>query len=83
MTNTFNGEVADMFRKAGAAVKRDPLDRTSHSKMLLTDRAVIIGSTNWGYGAMRQYHELNVLIADPGVAEGFRRYFETLWGRAR
>lgn len=83
MTNRFNGEAAGIFAQAGVAVRRDPINRTSHSKMLLTDRAVIIGSTNWGYGAMRQYHELNVLIEDPGVADGFRRYFAELWRQAR
>ncbi len=83
MTNRFNGEVVDLFRQAGVTVRRDPFDRTSHSKMLLTDRAVIIGSTNWGYGAMREYHELNVLITDPAVADGFRQYYETLWRDAR
>lgn len=81
--NAFNDEVVGLFKAAGVAVRRDPIDVTSHTKMVITDRVALVGSTNWGFGAFRQYHELNWIIANPRVAQGFRDYYDMLWSKAR
>lgn len=81
--NRFNGEVVAVLEEAGVRVRRDPLPITSHTKLLITDRAVILGSTNWGFGAFRRYHELNFRIENPRVAGQFRGYYEGLWRDAQ
>lgn len=80
--NAFNDVSSDFLRRAGADVKRDPLDRTSHAKILLTDQGVLFGSSNWGFKAFRQEHDLNAYITDSGAVAQFRRYYEQLWNAA-
>ncbi|RMH56725.1 MAG: hypothetical protein D6679_08460 [Candidatus Hydrogenedentota bacterium] len=82
-TNSGNLEAVEILRRAGAEVLRDPYHVTSHAKMLLTDRGVIIGSTNWGYEALAERHELNVLVENPAVAAPLREYFEALYRAAK
>lgn len=83
VTNEINDPSAEFLRGSGADVRRDPIGRTSHAKMLLTEDGVLIGSSNWGYGAFRQYHELNVFITDTEAVREFREYYERLWNAAR
>lgn len=81
--NRFNEEVVEVLAEAGVRIRRDPLPITSHTKLLITDRLVILGSTNWGFGAFRKYHELNFRVEDPNVAGQFRDYYHGLWDAAQ
>ncbi len=81
--NAFNNEVVDVLRSGGVRIRRDPMEITSHTKLLITDRLALMGSTNWGFGAFRRYHELNFLVTDPRVAGQFRDYFHALWDAAQ
>jgi len=82
MTTDLNKETADVFKVSGVPLKFDPEKRTSHAKMFLSDEGVLIGSTNWGYGALREYHELNIFIRDPATVKEFQKYYERLWSEA-
>lgn len=82
VTTGFNQETADIFKLGGVPIKFDPENRTSHAKMFLSDEGVLIGSTNWGYRALREYHELNIFIRDPATMKEFQKYYERLWSEA-
>lgn len=81
-TNELNAKIATYLASCGVDVRRDPIDRTSHSKMVLSEDGVLMGSANWGYRAFREYHELNARIDTGPVADDFHTYFERLWSEA-
>jgi len=50
----------------------------THAKLLIVDDAVVLGSSNWGYGGFSLYREANVLIEDKKLASEFCDYFERI-----
>jgi phosphatidylserine/phosphatidylglycerophosphate/cardiolipin synthase-like enzyme len=80
--NRLNDEIAAICAADSVEVRRDPLNVTSHAKLAISDKAVLLGSTNWGYGAFRQYHELNALVTDPVLSGVVRDWYEELWTNA-
>jgi phosphatidylserine/phosphatidylglycerophosphate/cardiolipin synthase-like enzyme len=80
--NGFNDEIAAICASDSVDVRRDPANVTSHAKLAISDKAVLLGSSNWGYGALRQYHELNALVTDPVLSGAVRKWYEELWTRA-
>lgn len=68
--------VAPLIR-AGIPVYFDSPDTTTHDKVLVIDeRYVVIGSTNWSYHAMDKNNESSVLIDSPELAAHYLNYFE-------
>ena len=66
-----NKQMADALKERGIEVFYDPLDVTSHSKLLIVDhRFTVIGSTNWSYYALEKNNEASVIIDSKPVAEG-------------
>ena len=64
----------------GLTVKMDNSDKMLHSKMLIIDnRTVIIGSTNWTDNSINNNNEANARIDDERVAAYYERYFWEAW----
>ncbi len=76
--NTFkNKHMADSLKAGGVKVYYDPLDITSHPKLLIIDhRYTVVGSTNWSYYAIEKNNEASVIIDSEPVAAVFEEWFE-------
>ncbi|MBP7653631.1 hypothetical protein KA977_09430 [Candidatus Dependentiae bacterium] len=79
LINKYNYEVAEYLKENKIEVRFDPLKEITHAKLLIVDDIVVLGSTNWGYGAMMQYNEANLLVKTDITASFFNDYFEKLW----
>lgn len=74
-----NHEAAALLEKAGIPVYSDSPTTTTHDKVLVIDeRYVVIGSTNWSYHAMEKNNESSVLIDAPELAKHYLEYFDSL-----
>ena len=74
-------DYAETYMKdLGLTVKLDKAPKMLHSKMLIIDnRTVIIGSTNWSDNSILNNNEANARIDDPRVAAYYERYFQAAW----
>lgn len=69
-----------LLTQGGVEVVYDPLDITTHTKLLIIDGEMsIVGSTNWTYNALKKNHEVSVLIQSPEVAKNLQNYFQKVW----
>jgi phosphatidylserine/phosphatidylglycerophosphate/cardiolipin synthase-like enzyme len=57
--------------------------RGSHSKVVVADDAVLLGSHNWSPGAFGGQTQDSVLIASPDIAVYLRASFERRWADAQ
>ncbi|GEM_PF-798265 len=74
-----NREAVALLEKEGILVYFDSPDTTTHDKILVIDeRYVVIGSTNWSYHALEKNNESSVLIDSPELAKHYLEYFESL-----
>ncbi len=74
-----NHEAAALLEKAGIPVYFDSPTTTTHDKVLVIDeRYVVVGSTNWSYHAMEKNNESSVMIDSPELAKHYLEYFESL-----
>ena len=74
-----NRRAGERLEKAGVKVYYDSPTTTTHVKLLIIDnRYVVIGSTNWSYYAFEKNHEASVLVDSSELAEYYSRYFESL-----
>jgi phosphatidylserine/phosphatidylglycerophosphate/cardiolipin synthase-like enzyme len=74
-----NHEAAALLEEAGIPVYFDSPTTTTHDKILvIDDRYVIIGSTNWSYHALEKNNESSVLVDSPELAKYYLRYFDGL-----
>jgi len=68
-----------MLSKAGVKVYFDSLFQTTHNKLIVVDeRYVVIGSTNWSYHGLEKNNEASVLIDSASLAKFFLEEFERL-----
>jgi len=75
-----NMKTGSLLARAGLEVVYDPLDITTHTKLLVIDgRISIVGSTNWTYNALEKNHEVSVLIHSSEVANNLQNYFQSVW----
>lgn len=64
----------------GLSIKLDSEKITTHSKiMIVDDREVFVGSTNWGFSAFERNNEANVLIRNKEAVAYYQNYFDYLW----
>ncbi len=78
--NTYKNKLfGDSLARCGIEVYYDPIDVTSHDKLVIIDGYItIVGSTNWSYFAIAKNNEASVLIKSKPVAEYFEKYFQTV-----
>ncbi len=81
-TLQFSREAASYLEKSGIAVKFDSEEVITHAKVLLVDDAVVVGGTNWGYGPLTQYNDMNVIVRRPEIVGRFASGFSKLWSGA-
>jgi phosphatidylserine/phosphatidylglycerophosphate/cardiolipin synthase-like enzyme len=75
--------VANRLRHKNIHVKFDKTNQTTHAKFIvIDDRWVLLGSTNWTYYGLQENNESNVLVESGKMAKRFRLYFETLWEKS-
>ncbi len=68
------------FKKYKVQVEFDWSNQTTHDKLvIIDDRIVIVGSTNWSQSALNYNHEANALIESKEVAQQYEKYFQELW----
>lgn len=74
-----NIEAAKILKRAGVNVMFDPLEQTTHAKLLIIDnRFVVIGSFNWSYYSLEKNNETAVLIDSKDIASYFLNYFNSI-----
>lgn len=72
-----NRDVWTLLQESGVDLYFDPLDRTSHAKLVIIDgEYVVIGSSNWSYYSLELNREANVVIRSTSVARAFGEFFE-------
>jgi phosphatidylserine/phosphatidylglycerophosphate/cardiolipin synthase-like enzyme len=72
-----NRDVYTLLKSSGVDLYFDPIDRTSHSKLLMVDgEYVVVGSSNWSYYSLDRNYEANVVIRSKRAADRFREFFE-------
>lgn len=81
-TNRLNEETAEYLAVGGCEVRFDRPDIISHAKLLFVDDKATVGSMNWGYGGLRQYHEVNAILTDRGAVADLEGYYAQLWNEA-
>jgi phosphatidylserine/phosphatidylglycerophosphate/cardiolipin synthase-like enzyme len=75
-----NRLVVTYLTEHGIDCRFDDPGVTTHAKMVVVDRAVVVlGSTNWNEYAFREHKQANVMIEDPRVGSAFAEYFDRLW----
>jgi len=74
-----NKMFGDSLAAGGVEVYYDPIEVTSHDKLILIDGYItIVGSTNWSYYALERNNEASVLIKSKPVTEFFEKYFQEI-----
>jgi len=75
-----NEEVVAYLSAQGIECRLDDPAVTTHAKLLIVDRAVVIlGSTNWNEYAFGTHEQTNVVIESREVGCLFGEYFDRLW----
>jgi phosphatidylserine/phosphatidylglycerophosphate/cardiolipin synthase-like enzyme len=71
-----NRHTGKILSDGGVDVIYDPLDRTTHAKVIVADgELTLLGSTNWTYSALSNNNEASVLIRSKDVARELGAYF--------
>jgi len=75
-----NRLVMSSLEAHGIDVRFDDPGVTTHAKMVIVDRTIVVlGSSNWNEYAFREHEQTNVMIDCPEVATTFTEYFDRLW----
>ena len=78
-TTIRNLETGKRLTTAGVAVIFDTEQVSTHSKLLIIDeKLVIIGSTNWTYNALKSNHESSVVFESRETAADLREFFDKI-----
>ncbi len=74
-----NRRVVAYLEERGIDCQFDDPAVTTHAKMVIVDRRVVVlGSTNWNKYAFLEHEQTNVVIESPQVGGAFTEYFERL-----
>jgi len=72
-------EAGEILKKSGVNVLYDPIDQTTHAKlMIVDDRYVVIGSFNWSYYSIEKNNEVAVVIDSKEIAQQYLKYFASI-----
>lgn len=74
-----NDETADYLKAHGVRVLRDDLQQQTHAKLVvIDDRWVSVGSTNWTAPALESGNEASVLVTSAEINKVYRDYVQAL-----
>ncbi len=74
-----NIDTAKRLKRAGVDVVIDSEKTTTHSKLLIIDeKIVVIGSTNWTYNALSSNHETSVVFDSKAAASELLEFFNKI-----
>lgn len=69
----------DLLKPYGINAHFDSYDITTHAKLILVDQKYLLfGSSNWSLPALEWNNEGNVLIISEGASKYFREYFDII-----
>lgn len=75
-----NETTAKLLRARGVKVKLDDPKVTTHAKLIvIDDRTVIVGSSNWNYPSYTETYQSNVKLTGKRVAGFYSSVFDTAW----
>jgi phosphatidylserine/phosphatidylglycerophosphate/cardiolipin synthase-like enzyme len=75
-----NKTTAKLLRDRGLKVKLDDPKVTTHAKLIvIDDRTVIVGSSNWNYPSYTETYQSNVKLTGERVAVFYSRVFDAVW----
>ena len=75
-TTKRNHRTGKILSEGGVEVIYDSLSKTTHAKLMVADgQFILVGSTNWTYGALTHNHEVSVLIRSKELAKELMDYF--------
>jgi phosphatidylserine/phosphatidylglycerophosphate/cardiolipin synthase-like enzyme len=57
-------------------------DKLLHSKFLIVDDLIVIGSHNWSAGFYFQFNDWSVVVISPGLTQEMSTRFNSLWDAA-
>ena len=78
----YQTKAREYLEKGGVKVKFDGKGVTTHAKLIIIDeRVVILGSTNWNYYSLDRNNEASVLIKSNEAGIYYENYFEKLWNQ--
>ncbi len=80
-----NQEAAYYLADHGVAVRFDDPSVTTHAKLVIIDeRDVILGSTNWNYYSLEKNNEADIAaVGIPKLAAAYTQFFAFLWRSGR
>ncbi|HIE34005.1 MAG TPA: hypothetical protein EYP86_02565 [Candidatus Altiarchaeales archaeon] len=68
------------LKENGIEIKYDSQKVTTHAKLIIVDnRIVVLGSTNFSYYGLEKNNEVDVIIYAKHIADYFEAYFQNLW----
>ncbi len=74
-----NKMVGDSLKKVGIEVYYDPVDITSHDKLVIVDDSLVfVGSHNWSYFALERNNEASVKVVSKEVARAYEEHFQSV-----
>ncbi|MGB9690835.1 MAG: phospholipase D-like domain-containing protein [Candidatus Sumerlaeaceae bacterium] len=74
-----NDETADYLKSHGVRVLRDDLQTQTHAKLVvIDDRWVSVGSTNWTPPALESGNEASVLVTGAAINKVYRDYVQAV-----
>lgn len=78
-----NGPRLDELSAAGVPARLDHSNRTMHAKLVVVDeRTVLVGSTNWTFSSMARNNEANWAFDDGRLGTRFAAWVDAVWSDA-
>lgn len=77
--NFRNRKTAKYLIKNGIDIKFDSINKITHSKFIIVDDKIILGSSNWGNKSLTENNEANVMIRDSELSKELLEYFNDIW----
>lgn len=78
--NEMNQYTINKFTSYGVEAYSEEEERITHAKLIVVDDVVIVGSTNWAYGSLKQYHSANIMVHNVGLTSAMIEFYSDVWG---
>jgi phosphatidylserine/phosphatidylglycerophosphate/cardiolipin synthase-like enzyme len=74
-----NENLKDKLLDNCVQAKLDSNTKRTHAKIIASEKAFIVGSTNWSTSSIKYNNEANVLVRHAGARASMRYYIDKLW----